>query len=87
VDKVVDDATNSEMLPLLDMFSGYHQIRVWKEDEEKTSFITPFGTFYFVRMPEGLKNAHFLKNDSNNSPSPTSEKYSSICRWYSQEHS
>jgi hypothetical protein len=27
-----------------------------KEDEEKTSFITPFGTFCFVCMPEGLKN-------------------------------
>jgi hypothetical protein len=53
----VDDAANSEMLSLLDMFSGYHQIRVRKEDEEKTSFITPFGTFCFVRMPEGLKNA------------------------------
>jgi hypothetical protein len=57
VDKIVDDAANSEMLSLLDMFSGYHQIRVHKEDEEKTSFITPFGTFCFVRMPEGLKNA------------------------------
>jgi hypothetical protein len=28
-----------------------------KEDEEKTRFITPFGTFYLVRMPEGWKNA------------------------------
>jgi hypothetical protein len=56
VDKIVDDAANSEMLSLLDMFSRYHQIRVRKEDEEKTSFITPFGTFCFVRMPEGLKN-------------------------------
>jgi hypothetical protein len=28
VDKIVDHATNSEMLSLLDMFSGYHQIRV-----------------------------------------------------------
>jgi hypothetical protein len=55
VDKIVDDAANSEMLSLLDMFSGYHQIRVRKEDEEKTSFITPFGTFCFVRMPKGLK--------------------------------
>ena len=26
------------------------------EDEEKTSFITPFITYCFVRMPEGLKN-------------------------------
>jgi hypothetical protein len=57
VDKIVDDAANSKMLSLLDMFSGYHQIRVRKEDEEKTSFITPFGTFCFMRMPEGLKNA------------------------------
>jgi hypothetical protein len=57
VDKIVDDAANSEMLSLLDMFSGYHQIRVRREDEEKTSFITTFGTFCFVRMPEGLKNA------------------------------
>jgi hypothetical protein len=61
VDKIVDDAANSEMLSLLDMFSRYHQIRVRREDEEKTSFITPFGTFCFVRMPEGLKtqDAHF----------------------------
>jgi hypothetical protein len=57
VDKIIDNAANSEMLSLLDMFSGYHQIRVRKEDEEKTSFITPFRTFCFVRMPEGLKNA------------------------------
>jgi hypothetical protein len=45
------------MLSLLDMFSGYHQIRVQRKDEDKTSFITPFETFCFVRMPEGLKNA------------------------------
>jgi hypothetical protein len=42
VDKIVDDAANSEMLSLLDMFSGYHQIRVHREDEEKMSLITPF---------------------------------------------
>jgi hypothetical protein len=45
VDKIVDDAANSEMLSLLDMFLGYHQIRVRKEDEEKTSFITPLERF------------------------------------------
>jgi hypothetical protein len=56
VDKIVDDAASSEMLSLLDMFSRYHQTRVRKKDEEKTSFITPFGTFCFMRMPEGLKN-------------------------------
>jgi hypothetical protein len=35
VEKVVDDAANSEMLSLLDMFSGYHQVRVQREDEER----------------------------------------------------
>jgi hypothetical protein len=28
-----------------------------EEDKPSTSFITPFGTYFFVRMPEGLKNA------------------------------
>ena len=27
------------------------------DDKEKTSFMTPFSTYCFVRMPEGLKNA------------------------------
>lgn len=45
IDTVVDDAANSEMLSLLDCFLGYHQIWLKKEDEEKTAFITPIGTF------------------------------------------
>jgi hypothetical protein len=28
-----------------------------KEDEPKTSFITPSGTYCYLRMHEGLKNA------------------------------
>ena len=28
-----------------------------KSDEEKTSFTTPFGTYSYVRMPEGFGNA------------------------------
>ena len=55
VDKIVDDAANSEMLSLLDMFSGYHQIRIRKEDEDKISFIIPFGTFCFLRMLRGSR--------------------------------
>jgi hypothetical protein len=30
----------------LDCYSGYHQIWLKKEDEPKTSFITPSGTYY-----------------------------------------
>jgi hypothetical protein len=57
MDQVVDYAANAAIMSLLDCFSGYHQCWIAKENQEKTSFVTPFGTFCFVRMPEGLKNA------------------------------
>jgi hypothetical protein len=44
-------------MSLLDCFSGYHQIWMKREDEDKASFITPFGVCCFVRMPEGMRNA------------------------------
>jgi hypothetical protein len=44
------------MLSFLDCYSGYHQISLAKEDEEKTSFITPFGAFCYTSMSFGLKN-------------------------------
>jgi hypothetical protein len=57
IDKVVDSAVGSEIMALLDCFSGYHQIWLHKDYEDKTSFITPFGTYCYLRMPEDLKNA------------------------------
>jgi hypothetical protein len=45
------------MMALLDCFSGYHQIWLRKEDEKKTSFITPFDTYCYLRMLKGLRNA------------------------------
>jgi hypothetical protein len=57
IDKVMDSAAGCETMTLLDCFSGFHQIWLRKEDEEKTSFITPFDTYCYLRMSEGLKNA------------------------------
>jgi hypothetical protein len=54
---LVDAAATSELMSLLGYYSGYHQIWMKKEDEPKTSFITPSGTYCYLRMPEGLKNA------------------------------
>jgi hypothetical protein len=56
IDKIVDSATASEIMTLLDCFSGYHQIWLRTEDEEKTSFITPFRTYCYLKMSEGLRN-------------------------------
>jgi hypothetical protein len=57
IDSLVDAAASSELMSLLDCYSGYHQIWMKKEDEPKTSFITTSGTYCYLRMPEGLKNA------------------------------
>jgi hypothetical protein len=57
IDKIVNSTMSCEMMALLDCFSEYHQIWLCKEDEEKTNFITPFGTFCYLKMPEGLCNA------------------------------
>jgi hypothetical protein len=57
IDSLVDAAASSELMSLLDCYSGYHQIWMNEEDEPKTSFITPSGTYCYLRMPEGLKNA------------------------------
>ena len=42
---------------MLDGFSGYNQILVHLEDQEKTAFTTPWGTFMYAKMPFGLLNA------------------------------
>src|SRR3954462_13199261 len=41
----------------LDGYSGYNQVYIAPEDQEKTTFICPYGTFAFHRMPFGLCNA------------------------------
>ena len=41
----------------LDGYSGYNQIIITLEDQEKTTFTCPYGTFAYRRMPFGLCNA------------------------------
>jgi hypothetical protein len=57
ISTLVDSAAGCKLLSLLNCFSSYHQIWKNQEDEEMTSFITPFGTYYFRRVAEGLQNA------------------------------
>jgi hypothetical protein len=57
IDSLVDAAANSELMSLLDCYSGNHQSWMKKEDEPKTSFITPSGTYCYLWMPKGHKNA------------------------------
>jgi hypothetical protein len=41
----------------MDGFSGYNQINIVPEDQHKTAFICPWGTFFYQKLPFGLKNA------------------------------
>ena len=41
----------------LDGYTGYFQIHIAPEDQEKTTFTCPFGTYAYKRMPFGLCNA------------------------------
>ena len=57
IDQVVDSASGFETLCFLDAYFGYHQIVMKESNQLMTSFITPFGSFCYVIMPFGLKNA------------------------------
>uniref|UniRef100_A0A2N9FD92 Integrase catalytic domain-containing protein n=1 Tax=Fagus sylvatica TaxID=28930 RepID=A0A2N9FD92_FAGSY len=57
IDQLVDSTAGHKLLSFMDAFSGYNQIQMTKEDQEKTAFITSRGLFCYKAMPFGLKNA------------------------------
>ena len=57
IDKMLDRLVGHPHLCFLDGYSGYNQISIAPEDQEKTTFTCPFGTFGFRRMSFGLCNA------------------------------
>jgi hypothetical protein len=54
--QIMDSTKTCGLLSFLDVFLGYHQIRLATDDEEKRSFITLFGIFCYTKMAFGLKN-------------------------------
>ncbi|GBM64364.1 Transposon Ty3-I Gag-Pol polyprotein [Araneus ventricosus] len=56
-DTLLHDAKSTTFMSTLDLKTGYHQIEVNPDDEDKTAFVCPFGMFRYKRMPFGLKNA------------------------------
>ena len=57
MDHILQRVVGSSRISLLDGFLGYNQILVQPEDQAKTTFTTPWGTFMYVKMPFGLMNA------------------------------
>ena len=57
IDQMLDRLAGHPHFYILDGYSGYNQIVIAPEDQEKTTFTCPFGTFAFRRMSFGLCNA------------------------------
>jgi hypothetical protein len=53
----VDSTAGSVLLYFHDCYTGYHQIALHPDDEDKTTFITPRGIYCYKVMTFGLKNA------------------------------
>lgn len=57
IDQMLDRLAGFQYYCFLDGYSGYNQIAIAPEDQEKTTFTCPYGTFTFWRIPFGLCNA------------------------------
>ncbi|CAN6579371.1 unnamed protein product [Malus baccata var. baccata] len=57
IDQMLERLAGYAFYCCLDGYSGYNEIVIAPEDQEKTTFTCPFGTFAYRRMPFGLCNA------------------------------
>lgn len=57
MDDLLHAAKRTFFMSTIDLRSGYFQVSVREPDRDKTAFITPYGTYRFLRLPMGLKTA------------------------------
>ncbi len=57
IDELLEQVRNAIVFSLLDLRSGYHQVKLSQADVPKTAFITPMGLYEFRVLPFGLSNA------------------------------
>ena len=57
IDDALDSLNGSRWFTVIDLRSGYYQIKMANEDKEKTAFICPLGFFQLERMPQGITGA------------------------------
>jgi hypothetical protein len=82
IDQIIDSTAGCTRLSFLDAYSGYNQIKLKQEDEEKTAFITPYDVFCYQVMPFGLKKrrSNLPKDDAKFPWKSNRMKHSSLHR-------
>ena len=56
IDQIIENCAGSVIFSFMDVFSGYNHIEILPTDQHKTTFIYPWGTFAYKKLPFGLKN-------------------------------
>jgi hypothetical protein len=56
MDHILQRVVEASRISLLDGFSSYNQVLIHPDDQDKTTFTTPWGTFMYVKIPFGLMN-------------------------------
>ncbi|GJR86206.1 reverse transcriptase domain-containing protein [Tanacetum coccineum] len=78
MDQLLERLAGNEFYCFLDGFLGYFQIPIDPQDQEKTTFTCPYGTFSYQRMPFSLCNAPGIESEANTSDFNSCKSNSSV---------
>jgi hypothetical protein len=81
IDQVIDSTAGCDLLCFLDCYSGYYQIAIKEEYQEKTAFITLFGAYCYTTMLFGLRTPAPRTNEPSRLVSRDSSTRTSKPMW------